>query len=133
MCLAIDKDRTKRWRRRHAKRRRIVMWKVVKRLSSDKGLRSPIKYRFRWHQGWNKARGKLDVAYGVLHGGAIHVYRTRTEAAVNWGRDMVMRVTVKPADLVACGLNGDAAFRKVFVCKADYETALAGKKPPRRA
>lgn len=130
MCLAIDLEATEDYRWTHRKEKWVNIWKVV---LFAKGVKEfypePTKYKYYTPYqlfGFNKkltATGKVDISIGTypgnnyLDGGAIHCYKTRKAAYVNFvrGSEKVIKCRAKMSNFLYCGTDDEICFKEIEV------------------
>ena len=126
MCLTVNKEAEKKFRERHKGKKRIVVWKVIRKNNTT------IYQDTLVNAGWFKAIGLIDresylsfdlegdIFVNNIYGGVIHVCVNRKEARniqEGCGNRRIIRCEALVKDLVAVGKSGDACFTKIWIPK----------------
>lgn len=129
MCLTVNSLVPKRIKFVNG---RATVYKCFMR--DNNSLRSPLFSNFKFQPGSNVAKGRSRKTYRKwqsIHGGAIHCCVSKRSILEMWNSRsndyVIVPLTVFQSDFIAEGINGDAAFKKVFIKKADYEKAVNPK------
>jgi len=125
MCLVVSEGATVQWKRRHARKRTVTVYKQVTLVLHGKSKhvqtpymdkRVPIGKDF-------EARGKLNPGHGgTITRGAIHVFLEPRVAS----NDPTVEATARVKDFIACDENGSAAFKRIHV-SADQLRAISDR------
>lgn len=119
MCLIVDPEKTKNFKRNN-RRKEITVYKVV--FSLGEGIYTPYR-NTRVVPGQDlvaKEKCCPDIICGgtSINGGAIHVFLDKQKAiyiARSYTHRFIIKCTAKAADFIAKGDNGDACFTKISI------------------
>jgi len=134
MCLNYSVECSSKLRSRMRKNGdKIVVYKVVYR-SRSKRLYSRFFRDFYWKAGWNIAKlrhsdkklyDKRPRIDGHAINSAIHVFLDEPVLSEYASPDVrILKLTAHLKDLIGADVYREAAFRRVFLKKADYERAI---------
>lgn len=126
MCLYVDKNETKRIKRRFAAAKKrglnyIICYKELC-LNSRIQLKAPF-YKKIYKPGWNKSNRKyktlsaIESSFNEVNKG-IHVYLNPNKL---YATGKLIKCRCYEKDLVAGGEDKEAVFMKVFITKKDYQ------------
>jgi len=133
MCLVVDPEKTKNFKRNN-RRKEITVYKVV--ISYGGGLYTPYR-NTRVRPGEDLvAEGKCYWEFvgnreTSIGAGAIHVFLDKEKAiflASIDSRRYAIKCTAKAADFIAKGNDGDACFTKISI-PSSVEENLVRRKP----
>lgn len=131
MCLFVSSFIPKRIKFVDSK---VTLYKVLQpSYTYKKGLEHQIlisPYRgFNYKPGWNKPISYHKSYDRVIRGGAIHVFTdfSYVDYFLSNSYSRVLKVICYEKDFIAEGQDGDAAFKKIWISKDMYESALKYK------
>jgi hypothetical protein len=137
MCLEYRKEITDKVRKSFKGKQCIYVYKLLKVDYLNGELFSDVYSSHHWFQGMNvsnresvelDAFGEVSSVFsntGLVFRG-FHVY-LKNQPAV-YRNCCIVRLTARPKDFVAAGLNGEAVFTRLRLSKKEYKKALKERK-----
>ena len=131
MCLYNEPGDVEKWLKKHGKKTKVRVWKMVELSFTGNSLKGPYRSWFRYEKGINKSncRQEKPSYYHDTIDAGIHVYLDKDRAEQQAG-DMKVRIVlsvwVKPSELL--GVEGKTAvFKNMCISERIYKKALTGE------